>query len=110
MRASAWAARRWKNTGRKKMSWLITPGPPSIFFSSFHSAPRNWRASPPGATSTCSSTKNPAGNPCRVKIDFDSLGQTPEVKDTVTLRDRDTMRQIRVKIDELEGHLLEKIR
>ena len=43
-------------------------------------------------------------------IDFDTLGEKPELKDTVTLRDRDTMQQIRLKIAELVPHLLEKIR
>ena len=44
-------------------------------------------------------------------IDFDTLGEKgPELKDTVTLRDRDTMKQERVKIDELLPLLLEKVR
>ena len=51
-----------------------------------------------------------AGTPFGVTIDFDTLGEKPELKDTVTLRDRDTMRQIRIRIDELLPHLLEKIR
>jgi glycyl-tRNA synthetase len=52
-----------------------------------------------------------AGTPFGVTIDFDTLGESgPELKDTVTLRDRDTMQQIRVKIDELAPLLLEKTR
>jgi len=51
-----------------------------------------------------------AGTPFGVTIDFDTLGEKPEWKDTVTLRDRDTMEQIRLKIDELPAHLLGKIR
>jgi glycyl-tRNA synthetase len=52
-----------------------------------------------------------AGTPFGVTIDFDTLGeQGPELQDTVTLRDRDTMKQERVKIGELESILLEKIR
>jgi glycyl-tRNA synthetase len=52
-----------------------------------------------------------AGTPFGVTIDFDTLGeQGPELQDTVTLRDRDTMKQERVKIDELAPMLLEKIR
>jgi glycyl-tRNA synthetase len=51
-----------------------------------------------------------AGTPFGVTIDFDTLGETPELKDTVTLRDRDTMEQIRVKISELAPLLLEKLR
>jgi glycyl-tRNA synthetase len=46
-----------------------------------------------------------------VTIDFDTLGeQGPELKDTVTLRDRDSMKQERVKISDLPAMLVEKIR
>jgi glycyl-tRNA synthetase len=45
-----------------------------------------------------------------VTIDFDTLGERPEFKDTVTLRDRDTMQQVRVSIKELPALLLEKIK
>jgi len=52
-----------------------------------------------------------AGTPFGVTIDFDTLGEKgPELKDTVTLRDRDTMKQERVKISELSAMLLAKIR
>jgi glycyl-tRNA synthetase len=51
-----------------------------------------------------------AGTPFGVTIDFDTLGEKPELKDTVTLRDRDTMKQERVRIDELLSLLLPKIR
>ena len=51
-----------------------------------------------------------AGTPFGVTIDFDTLGEKPELKETVTLRDRDSMKQVRVKIDELVRILLEKIR
>ena len=52
-----------------------------------------------------------AGTPYGVTIDFDTLGeQGPELKDTVTLRERDSMKQERVKISELAGLLIEKIR
>ena len=51
-----------------------------------------------------------AGTPFGVTIDFDTLGeQGAERKDTVTLRDRDTMKQERVKIDELAGLLTQKV-
>lgn len=51
------------------------------------------------------------GTPFGVTIDFDTLGEKgPELKDTVTLRDRDTMKQERVKISELLPLMLEKIR
>jgi glycyl-tRNA synthetase len=52
-----------------------------------------------------------AGTPFGVTVDFDTLGEKgPELKDTVTLRDRDTMQQIRVKIAELPSLLGEKVR
>ena len=52
-----------------------------------------------------------AGTPYGVTIDFDTLGgENTELKDTVTLRDRDTMKQERVKIAELLPFLLAKVR
>jgi glycyl-tRNA synthetase len=52
-----------------------------------------------------------AGTPFGVTIDFDTLGEKgPELKETVTLRDRDTMQQVRVRIDELVPLLMEKLR
>jgi glycyl-tRNA synthetase len=52
-----------------------------------------------------------AGTPFGVTIDFDTLGEKgPELQDTVTLRDRDTMKQERVKIADLVGMLVAKIR
>ena len=52
-----------------------------------------------------------AGTPFGVTIDFDTLGEKgPELKDTVTLRDRDTLKQERVPIAELPALLLGKIR
>ena len=52
-----------------------------------------------------------AGTPFGVTIDFDTLGEKgEELKGTVTLRDRDTMKQTRVKINELPALLQEKIR
>ena len=52
-----------------------------------------------------------AGTPFGVTIDFDTLGEKgPELKDTVTVRDRDSMKQERVRIDVLPALLLEKIR
>jgi glycyl-tRNA synthetase len=52
-----------------------------------------------------------AGTPFGVTVDFDTLGEKgAELKDTVTLRDRDTMKQTRVKIDALPTLLLERIR
>lgn len=52
-----------------------------------------------------------AGTPFGVTIDFDTLGeQGPDLKDTVTLRERDSMKQSRVKIADLLPLLLEKVR
>ncbi|MGZ5545774.1 MAG: glycine--tRNA ligase, partial [Limisphaerales bacterium] len=51
-----------------------------------------------------------AGTPYGVTIDFDTLGEKPELKDTVTLRDRDTMKQERMHIKDLLSFLLSKIR
>ena len=51
-----------------------------------------------------------AGTPFGVTVDFDTLGEQGEgLKETVTLRDRDTMKQQRVKISELPALLLERI-
>jgi glycyl-tRNA synthetase len=41
------------------------------------------------------------GTPHCITVDFDTLGETPDLKDTVTLRDRDTGEQERLKISEL---------
>ena len=52
-----------------------------------------------------------AGTPFGITIDFDTLGEKgPELQDTVTLRDRDTMKQERVKIDQLLPLLLPRVR
>jgi glycyl-tRNA synthetase len=51
-----------------------------------------------------------AGTPFCVTIDFDTLGEKPELLDTVTIRHRDDGRQERVKISELLAFLLLKIR
>ena len=51
-----------------------------------------------------------AGTPYCVTIDFDTLGEKPELLDTVTLRHRDDGRQERLAIGELLGWLLPKIR
>jgi glycyl-tRNA synthetase len=41
------------------------------------------------------------GTPWCITIDFDTLGETPELKDTVTLRDRDTGAQERLTVTEI---------
>ena len=51
-----------------------------------------------------------AGTPYCLTIDFDTLGEKPELLDTVTIRHRDDGRQERLKISELLGWLLSKIR
>lgn len=52
-----------------------------------------------------------AGTPFGVTIDFETLGEKgPELKDTVTLRERDSMKQERVKIVELAQRLAAKSR
>ena len=52
-----------------------------------------------------------AGTPFGLTIDFDTLGEKgPELQDTVTLRDRDTMKQERVKISDLVARLTACIR
>jgi glycyl-tRNA synthetase len=51
-----------------------------------------------------------AGTPFCVTIDFDTLGEKPELKDTVTIRYRDDGKQERLPIGELLGWLLPKIR
>ena len=51
-----------------------------------------------------------AGTPYCVTIDFDTLGETPENKDTVTVRDRDSRAQVRVPIHDLLNWLQAKLR
>src|SRR5438874_6843702 len=50
------------------------------------------------------------GTPFGVTVDFETLGEkTAALRDTVTLRDRDTMKQERVKISQLTQLLLARI-
>lgn len=50
------------------------------------------------------------GTPFCLTIDFDTLGEKgDELKDTVTLRERDSMKQERLKISELLAFILSKI-
>jgi len=51
-----------------------------------------------------------AGTPFGVTIDFDTLGEKPELKDTVTVRHRDDGRQERLAIGELLPWLLTRTR
>jgi glycyl-tRNA synthetase len=54
------------------------------------------------------------GTPFCVTIDFDTLGLSRDgdtsLTDTVTVRDRDTMKQERVAIGELRKYILERLR
>jgi glycyl-tRNA synthetase len=46
-----------------------------------------------------------------VTVDFDTLGEKgPELADTVTIRDRDTMQQERIKISELPAYLQKNLK
>lgn len=49
------------------------------------------------------------GTPFCITIDFDTLGETPEMKDTVTVRYRDTGEQERVPVAELSKRLTDAI-
>ena len=51
-----------------------------------------------------------AGTPFGITIDFETLGERdPALRDTVTLRHRDSMEQERVQISELSGRLLNAV-
>lgn len=50
------------------------------------------------------------GTPFCVVIDFDTLGETPDLKDTITVRDRDTGEQKRMPISELTNYIKSAIR
>ncbi len=45
------------------------------------------------------------GTPYCITIDFDTLGETADLRDTVTIRDRDTGQQERVHISDLLSHI-----
>lgn len=45
------------------------------------------------------------GTPHCITIDFDTLGETPNLKDTVTVRDRDTGEQERVPVAEIASRI-----
>ena len=52
------------------------------------------------------------GTPLCVTVDFDTLGREDDtsLKDTVTVRDRDTMKQERVAVTDLEAYVRSHIR
>ena len=52
-----------------------------------------------------------SGTPFGITVDFDTLGEKgTELKDTITLRHRDSMKQERVKIADLVSILVQKVR
>ncbi len=51
-----------------------------------------------------------AGTPYCVTVDFDTMGENPELLDTVTIRHRDDGKQERLPISELPGWLLARVR
>jgi glycyl-tRNA synthetase len=50
------------------------------------------------------------GTPFCVVVDFDTLGENPELLDTVTVRDRDTGKQERIAIGDLESYIQERVK
>jgi glycyl-tRNA synthetase len=51
------------------------------------------------------------GTPFGITVDFETLGEkNPALRDTVTLRDRDSMKQERVSICDLVNSLSSRIR
>ncbi|OHD56058.1 MAG: glycine--tRNA ligase [Spirochaetes bacterium GWF1_51_8] len=52
------------------------------------------------------------GTPLCLTVDYETIGKSeqPDLKDTVTIRDRDTMKQIRLAIDKLPDYLHEYFR
>lgn len=49
------------------------------------------------------------GTPWCIVVDFDTLGETPEFIDTVTIRDRDSGKQERIIISELEAYFAQRL-
>ncbi len=50
------------------------------------------------------------GTPWCITVDFDTLGENPELKDTVTLRDRDAGEQVRIPVADLSSRIQASIR
>jgi glycyl-tRNA synthetase len=51
-----------------------------------------------------------AGTPFGVTVDFDTIGENgPTNEGTVTMRERDSMKQERIAVAEIKSFLLEKI-
>jgi glycyl-tRNA synthetase len=50
------------------------------------------------------------GTPFGVTVDFDTIGENgPSNQGTVTIRERDSMKQVRVPIGELKSFLVDRI-
>ena len=50
------------------------------------------------------------GTPYVITVDFDTVGDADKAGDNcVTVRDRDTMEQVRLPIDQLKSYLAEKL-
>ncbi len=49
------------------------------------------------------------GTPWCIVVDFDTLGENPELEGTVTIRDRDTGAQERVAINDLESYITSRL-
>ena len=50
------------------------------------------------------------GTPFCITVDFDTVGDAEKAGDNcVTVRDRDTMEQVRLPIDQLRSYLVEKL-
>ncbi|MBL8207590.1 MAG: glycine--tRNA ligase, partial [Blastocatellia bacterium] len=55
------------------------------------------------------------GTPFCITVDFDTLGEgkgenSAELKDTVTVRERDSMQQERIKVDDLAAYLSKRLK
>jgi glycyl-tRNA synthetase len=51
-----------------------------------------------------------AGTPFGVTVDFDTIGENgPANEGTVTIRERDSMKQHRIRIAEVKSFLIEKV-
>ena len=51
-----------------------------------------------------------AGTPFGVTVDFDTIGENGSINEgTVTVRERDSMKQVRIAIAEIKPFLLERI-
>ncbi|MBP3305930.1 MAG: hypothetical protein J6L24_08170, partial [Oscillospiraceae bacterium] len=57
----------------------------------------------------CSSDLVEIGTPLCITVDFQTVGdETAEADNCVTVRDRDTMEQVRIPIDQLKAYIAEK--